>query len=145
MDDEDLLTLLSDCNSYTTLQHELESSLRSGHLFLIKARKNTRHIDSIDCREEIKANCGVDISLEGEYSEWREKPKVDPIILITPLPPPDLKYSQKSFQKALTITMMLASKSNQIQKILKKEKNESLNRNQENNNCEDNLEIEKNE
>jgi hypothetical protein len=112
--DMTFITLLENCHTYGELQYELMKILSSGHLLLAKAKKNVR-INSIDCREIIEAHCRVDYNEEEEaFTEWNTKPKVDPLLYIAALPPPDLKQAQKSFQKALQIAINLSSKTRNI-------------------------------
>jgi hypothetical protein len=116
--DMTLINLLENCNTYAELQLELIKALSSGHLLLAKAKKNVR-INSIDCREVIEANCRIDYNQQDEsFTEWIKKPKVDPLLYISALPPPDLKQAQKSFRNALHLAITLSSKSVHITRDL---------------------------
>jgi hypothetical protein len=117
-EDENFITLIENCNSYAELQAELMKNLSSGYFLFAKSKKNISNLSLLNCREEMTTSYRVDISSDNEITEWSTKPKVDPILYLTALPPPDLKQSQKSFQKALGLIINLANQSNQIKRNL---------------------------
>jgi hypothetical protein len=116
LDNEELMNILEDCDTYVNLQAELGKTLSSAFFMQTKARKsgNTRMNLAENMREDFDAVYRVDASSDGEFAEWKTKPKVDPILYISAMPNRDLKHSQESFKKALSTAITLASKINKL-------------------------------
>ncbi len=113
--DEDLVSALEDCASYVDLHIKMSESMGKGYFAIVIARNSGCKINSIDCREDMEANLTVDQDENLQYSEWRSKPEIDPIIYLSGLPPPSLKKSQKLFEKALSDAISLCSIIRRIQ------------------------------
>ena len=126
MEDELLIELIEDCNDYSKLQLILNNLISSGIFLITKSKKNNNIITLnnnntiINCREDIISSYRTELDINGEYTEWNKKPNIDPLLLISALPSPDLKNAQKSFQKSLSIIIQLATKINQINEKLNK-------------------------
>jgi hypothetical protein len=114
LEDDDLIDMVDLCGKYAELQTKISKELSRGYFLMAKARKNTGRINCDSLRDEFDANYRVDCDAKGEYTAWVTKPKSDPILLVTALPPPDLRHSQKCFQDSLTTVIQLASKLNAI-------------------------------
>jgi hypothetical protein len=137
-ENENIVSLIENCNDYAELQAELVKTLSSGYFLFTKSKKNIPNLSLLNCREEMTTSYRVDISSDGEITEWSNKPKVDPILYLTALPPPDLKQSQKLFQKSMALIISLANRSNQIKRDLQMlEKNENKSQEAEEENVEE--------
>lgn len=116
LENEELMGVMSECNDYLSLQSELENALSSGIFLQAKAKKGGHlRMNSIDnMREDFDAVVRVDEGTDGNFTEWKTKPKVDPMLYLTAMPSRDLRHAQESFKKALSISVSLASKSRKI-------------------------------
>lgn len=112
----EVINLLEDCDRYVSMQAELEKTLSSAFFMQTKAKKsgNTRMNLAENMREDFDAVYRVDVSSEGEYTEWKTKPSVDPMLYISAMPNRDLKHSQQSFKNALSVAVSLSSMVNKL-------------------------------
>lgn len=116
LENGELISILEDCDSYAKLQTELGKTLSSAFFMQTKSKKsgNSRMNLAENMREDFDAVYRVDVDEDGEFAEWKTKPKIDPIVYISAMPNRDLRHSQESFMKALTLAVTLASKVNKL-------------------------------
>lgn len=116
LENDELLNVLEECDSYVKLQEEFGKLLSSAFFMQTKAKKSgtSRMNLAENMREDFDAVYRVDSSSEGEFAEWKTKPKVDPIMYISAMPNRDLKNSQEKFMKAMSMAVILASKINKL-------------------------------
>jgi hypothetical protein len=120
LSDVKLLQTLDQCEKYVSLQADMQKNMYSGFFGIVKSRHAGSKINSIDCREDMESNFTVEFSENDmEFSEWRSKPDIDPIMYISALPPPHLRRSQESFKKALSDAVTLSSIVAKLDKICK--------------------------
>lgn len=116
LENAELLNVLEECDNYVKQQEELGSILSTAFFMQTKAKKSgtSRMNLAENMREDFDAVYRVDASSEGEFAEWKTKPKVDPIMYISAMPNRELKHSQEQFKKALSLAVALASKINTL-------------------------------
>mmetsp|Transcript_2869 Transcript_2869/g.5185 ORF Transcript_2869/g.5185 Transcript_2869/m.5185 type:complete len:136 (+) Transcript_2869:60-467(+) len=116
LENEELISLLEECDNYVKLHSELGKTLSNAFFMQTKSKKsgNTRMNLAENMREDFDAVYRVDAGGDGEFEEWKTKPTVDPITYISAMPNRDLKHSQESFKKALSLAVSLASEVNRL-------------------------------
>lgn len=116
LNNEELLGVLEDSDSYVKQHAELAKTLSSAFFMQTKSKKSghTRMNLAENMREDFDAVYRVDVDEDGTFEEWKTKPTVDPITYISAMPNRDLKHSQESFKKALSLAVSLASDINKL-------------------------------
>lgn len=124
-DDDILIDVVELCGEYAALQKKISNELARGYFLMAKARKNIGRLNCDNLRDDFDADYRVDCDTTGEFTAWITKPKSDPILLLSALPPPDLRHSQKCFQESLVTVIQLVSKINSIKMKMAKPINDS--------------------
>jgi len=103
-DDEGLITCIEAGNEYLQASERLRTHLSSGFFSLALSRKS-KSISVEQCRLEMDpvVTCREDGSLE-----MQQETLVEPLLMLSALPPPALRSAQKEFLAALTEVTSMA-------------------------------------
>lgn len=109
MRDDQLLSIMKDCENYMKNQSKLQLSLSIGLFKLLQAKQGTQSCTSVEkCRLEIYPSTTL-MNINGETLQFKSDGQVDPILLISALPSPELRSAQKQFNEALLEIISLSS------------------------------------
>ena len=107
--DEEFVNLVEAADNILSLQEELKQKMANGIFSMAIARKGGCAVSSFSIREDINANVTVSQNSDtGDFELWEKKPEVNPLLLISGLPPPSLKTAQKHFVAAIRDAIDLA-------------------------------------
>jgi hypothetical protein len=98
---DDILSILENCSEIVRLQEEIKSHLNTGMFCMTMARNSGCSVSTFSCRFDLSPSAHVDISEINEFELYEQKPEKDPLLLITALPPPQMKKAQNCFKEAL--------------------------------------------
>lgn len=102
----ELIEVVDRCDRYVRLQGDLAKVLSRGVMALAVARKYEKNPFTVNRVNEAL----VQVSLvDGALELYREKPEVDPLILVSTLPSPALRSSRDSFVSAMSVIIELAN------------------------------------
>jgi len=118
LSDDEFMTVLEECTAMEKLQEEMKKKMSDGIFGMAIARKGGCTVTPDHCREDFdacsKVRCDEGV---GVFELCETKPELDPLLLISGLPPPSLKKSQKHFKAALGYAVELANIVNRIQRL----------------------------
>lgn len=116
--DAQFLSLVEDCSAIEALQVELKKKLSDGIFGMTIARKGGCWVNAENLREDFDASVTVSADGTGDaFAVWEKKPDIDPLLLVSGLPPPSLKKSQKHFSAAVWDIVDLANIVVRIQRV----------------------------
>ena len=101
----DALLLFEDCEAYVSAQARFGQKLSAGLFKLTQASKNGSSYNSVeDCRLEIEPTMMVDGDALVPTGE-----SIEPLLMLSALPPPQLRLAQADFMDALKEAVVLSA------------------------------------
>jgi hypothetical protein len=116
--DSQFVELVQTADAILKIQETIKTKMSDGFFGMAIARKGGCIVTPYNCREDFSAGVTVTASeATGAYEIWEEKPDMDPLLLISGLPPPSLKKSQKHFSAVVREVIDLANLVSKIQRM----------------------------
>ena len=116
----DFLNIVELCDSYVTLQRQLEKVLSSGRFQLTQGRKYDSMPSSPSSFNRVfESSVSVDVNADtADFELFVGKPDVAPLLLMNPLPTPALKSAANTFSRSLQDIILIANTARRIRAAL---------------------------
>lgn len=116
--DVEFVDLVQAADDIIKLQASVKQRMSDAFFGMAIARKGGCIVTPYNCREDFDANVTVSEGGSSGYFEvFESKPELNPLLLISGLPPPSLKNSQKHFNNILRDVVDIANLVNKIQRL----------------------------